>query len=210
MSVDKSTHTRILNAAEELFARKGYHATSIRVLTEHAGVNLAAANYHFGTKEALLKEVIRRRLEPLNDVRLARLNGLVSRPALPDASLSVHDIFLAFVEPTLLFWEKTPGARFFVRFIGRSMADPDNTVRSIFLGYMTPVFQCMIQLLTQALPNMPQATLFWRLHFAIGALAHAMNTMERCPLATEGIQPPNDARSMVELIIPFITAGMEA
>ena len=58
------TKEQILNAAEELFARHGYAGTSMRAITKAAGVNLAAVNYHFGTKEKLLS--VRRQLDPVD------------------------------------------------------------------------------------------------------------------------------------------------
>jgi AcrR family transcriptional regulator len=61
------TRERILDVAERLFMENGYEATSMRVITSAAEVNLAAVNYHFGSKEALLREVFRRRLAWLNE-----------------------------------------------------------------------------------------------------------------------------------------------
>src|SRR5439155_11060378 len=70
------TRTRILDAAEELFMQHGFEATSMRVLTARAGVNLAAVNYHFGSKHALIEAVFRRRLDPMNTARIAALERL--------------------------------------------------------------------------------------------------------------------------------------
>ena len=73
MSSQTDTKDRILDVAEELFAAKGYQATSLRAITSKAGVNLAAVNYHFGSKESLVAEVIIRRVVPLNEERLQKL-----------------------------------------------------------------------------------------------------------------------------------------
>jgi len=70
------TRTRILDAAEELFMQHGFEATSMRQLTAKAGVNLAAVNYHFGSKDALIEAVFRRRLDPMNAARIAELEKL--------------------------------------------------------------------------------------------------------------------------------------
>src|SRR5258706_6664868 len=81
------TRTRILDAAEELFMQHGFEATSMRVLTAKAGVNLAAVNYHFGSKHALIEAVFPRRLDPMNAARIAALAELESgrRPAEAEA-----------------------------------------------------------------------------------------------------------------------------
>src|SRR5690606_12136445 len=69
------TRARILDAAEALFMTHGFEATSMRMITGQAGVNLAAVNYHFGSKDALIQEVFRRRLTELNRDRLAALEA---------------------------------------------------------------------------------------------------------------------------------------
>src|SRR5512138_2861404 len=91
------TRTRILDAAEELFMLHGFEGTSMRLLTAKAGVNLAAVNYHFGSKDALIEAVFRRRLDPMNVSRTAELDGVEaqsgSRPPTPEA------IIRAFLAP---------------------------------------------------------------------------------------------------------------
>src|SRR3954471_10629137 len=70
------TKTRILDAAERLFVEHGFEATSLRQLTSAAGVNLAAVNYHFGSKEELFQSVLTRRLDPMNQERIELLEKL--------------------------------------------------------------------------------------------------------------------------------------
>ena len=70
------TRSRILDAAEVLFMEHGFDGTSMRMITGSAGVNLAAVNYHFGTKELLIQEVFRRRLTDLNNARVAVLDRM--------------------------------------------------------------------------------------------------------------------------------------
>src|SRR6186713_866044 len=70
------TRTRILDAAEELFMLHGFEGTSMRLLTARAEVNLAAVNYHFGSKDALIEALFRRKLDPMNTARIAELDRL--------------------------------------------------------------------------------------------------------------------------------------
>src|SRR3972149_5670493 len=70
------TRTRILDAAEELFMQHGFEGTSMRLLTSKAGVNLAAVNYHFGSKDALIEAGFRRRPDPMKAARVAALDRL--------------------------------------------------------------------------------------------------------------------------------------
>ena len=73
-----STKDRILGAAEELFAQFGFAGTSLRQVTSRADVNIAAVNYHFGSKENLVNEVFRRRMDEMSAQRLSQLRAAVS------------------------------------------------------------------------------------------------------------------------------------
>src|SRR6056297_2319041 len=113
------TKTRILDCAEELFARDGFHNTSLRGLTALADVNLASVNYHFGSKEALLEAVIERRLLPLNQVRSDKISAVLATARQQQKPPAVRELVRAFVAPTLEFRNSSPGARAFIALIGR-------------------------------------------------------------------------------------------
>src|SRR5258706_5167560 len=97
MSAD--TKTRILDAAEQLFMEHGFEATSMRQLTSAAGVNLAAVNYHFGSKEELFQAVLTRRLDPMNQERIELLQK-VEREA-GGKPLSCENVLFAMLIPAL-------------------------------------------------------------------------------------------------------------
>ncbi|MBU0730944.1 MAG: TetR family transcriptional regulator [Proteobacteria bacterium] len=206
----KDTKERILDAAEILFAEDGYHATSLRGITRKAEANLAAVNYHFGSKEELVAEVIKRRLVPLNELRTQGLMALIEMAEKEKSQPEVEAILRAFIETTLVFMETTPGANSFITLIGRALAEPDDTVRKIFIGLMEPVFKMMMQGLGMALPDYPKEVLFWRLHFMIGATSHTLRCIDKCPIDIDGRSPVENANSLVAMLLPFVTAGMEA
>ena len=93
------TKTRILDAAERLFVEHGFEATSLRSLTSAAGVNLAAVNYHFGSKEELFQAVLTRRLDPMNQERIELLER-IEREAVGRAP-SCEKILFAMLIPAL-------------------------------------------------------------------------------------------------------------
>ncbi|MEX0637836.1 MAG: TetR/AcrR family transcriptional regulator, partial [Burkholderiales bacterium] len=95
----KETQTRILDVAEELFMQHGFEGASMRMLTAKAGVNLAAVNYHFGSKDALVEAVFRRRLDPMNAERLAELERLEQEAA--GKALTPEAIIRAFIGASL-------------------------------------------------------------------------------------------------------------
>ncbi len=208
---EKDTKQRILDAAERLFAEHGYYNTSLRTITGEAHANLAAVNYHFGSKEELIKAVIERRLVPLNAVRKKRLEAVKQQAEKGGGQPQVKDILLAFVEPTLQFWGAGSGAKCFVTLVGRSLAEPDDTVRAIFIELITPLFLQLYELLEEALPAIPKDILYMRLHFVLGALGHIMHVSDKLPSShpsTGGFAM--DARTLINVFLPFVAAGMEA
>ncbi len=59
VSRSRTTSDRLLAAATDLFARRGFHGTSIREIAERAGANVAAGHYHYGSKKGLYVQVLR-------------------------------------------------------------------------------------------------------------------------------------------------------
>ena len=102
----KDTKERLLDAAETLFGDRGVAAVSVRDITAAAGANIAAVNYHFGSKDGLLQAVINRRMEPLNAERL-RLLDLVESAA-GDAPPTVEGVLHAFVVQNLFARDGLP------------------------------------------------------------------------------------------------------
>ena len=72
--VEAATKAAVFAAAERLFALHGFQNVSVRDITAEAKVNLASVNYHFGSKDALLFEIFRRRTAELNRERARMLH----------------------------------------------------------------------------------------------------------------------------------------
>jgi AcrR family transcriptional regulator len=206
------TRGRILDAAERLFAQQGYDRTSLRAITGSAGVNLAAVNYHFGSKEALLEAVIERRLVPLNEVRMERLRAVLERAREGDGRPAVGDVLTAFMEPTLRFKESGEGARDFITLVASAVSVPaGGPVRSIFMRMVEPLFRNLFGALREALPGVPEDVLMWRVHFAMGAMLRTMQMFCDEHHPEKGMCPEKtDAETVLGVLIPFVTAGMEA
>jgi len=204
------TKTRILNAAERLFARDGFHSTSLRTLTSLAEVNLAAVNYHYGSKEALLKAVFERRLLPLNEVRKEKLEAVLTAAEQTGLRPAAVELLRAFIEPTLAFRHSGPGAKDFIALIGRSLSEPDETVRNCFIRQVLPIFKILFGALRKALPELPENILLARLQFTLGALSHVMCHAVNRELQIPGFPEPLADKLLVEQLIGFVHAGLEA
>lgn len=205
-----NTKEKILDAAENLFAARGFRGTTMRAITDKADVNLAAINYHFGSKKSLLEEVIKRRIIPLNRIRSEKLKEVRDIAKNKGCAPDVRDVLCAFIEPTLQFKDSSPGAKNFLSLIGRSFTDPDNTVRQVFLKFIKPLFQLFFEITCEALPQHPRELIFLRLHFAIGSLLHAIHVCGNIKPESIGMKIETDSKSLINQIIPFVTAGMKA
>ena len=198
------TRTRILDAAEELFMQHGFEGTSMRLLTTKAGVNLAAVNYHFGSKDALIEAVFRRRLDPMNTERIAALERLENP--------SAEDIIRAFVGPSLrLIEDAKGGGRNFIRLLGRTYTEPAKTIRALIGQMYAPAMQRYKAALERALPQMPADELVWRMHFMFGTLAYTLAATDTVQLIA-GCKPEDryDARLLEERLTAFLAAGLHA
>lgn len=204
------TKEKILDAAEYLFAERGFRSTSMRAITGRARVNLAAVNYHFGSKGALLDAVIKRRIQPLNRIRRERLERVRASAREKGRKPDVRAVFHAFIEPIIFFRETKPGAKSFITFISRSLTDPDDTVRKVFVRFIRPMFELLFETTCEALPERPRDVIFWRLHFIIGALFHAMHACADIETEFLNMKTDTDAQSLIDMILPFVTAGMKA
>ncbi|MDN5924231.1 MAG: TetR family transcriptional regulator, partial [Xanthomonadales bacterium] len=119
-----STRQRILVAAEELFAEHGFAGASLRRVTAAAKVNLAAVNYHFGSKEKLIEEVFRRRLDMLTEQRMQALAKVAG-----DKACTLEDVLNAFIRPALELSLSDRGGAAFMRVMARAYAEQDDSFR---------------------------------------------------------------------------------
>jgi len=207
---EKDTKERLLDAAEELFACNGYHGTSLRSVTRAAGANVAAVNYHFGSKEALMAAVLERRLVPLNRLRLERLDQVERQAARGNQSIEVTEILRAFIEPTIFFRQHGPGARSFAKLIGRALIDPHDPIRERFVAMISPVVQRLLDLLGRALPGHPRDTLRLKLFLGLGCLAQVMTVEPPWSRSENQGASPLPPQELVDELVRFIAAGILA
>jgi AcrR family transcriptional regulator len=197
------TRERILLAAETLFAEQGYAATSVRAISAAAGVNLAAAHYHFGSKQGLLNAVVHGRVAPINTCRLQALTALESK----HDDLKVDAIMAAFFAP-FMSGELADG---FPRIIARIFGEPDELIRPILEQEFLPVTTRFIAALQIALPGLDNRELHWRFHFVVGAMIHLvmfsqpLGSTEKTPDATKSKKSNSAAFQQLQT---FVVAGL--
>jgi AcrR family transcriptional regulator len=211
------TRTRILDAAEELFMLHGFEGTSMRLLTSRAGVNLAAVNYHFGSKDALIEALFRRKLDPMNTARIAELERLETEarsrpPASGGRAPQAEAIIRAFVGPSLRHMEDAKGGgRNFIRLLGRTYTEPTKPIRVLIGQLYAPTMERYKAALERALPHMAREELVWRMHFMFGTLAYTLAATDTVQLIA-GCKPEDryDARLLEDRLTAFLAAGLTA
>lgn len=210
-SVD--TRERILDVAERLFMAHGYDGTSMRQITGEAGVNLASANYHFGSKEALLQAVLGRRLDWLNAERLAILDAMEhvasGKPLKPS---QIVDAFFG----TLLRMadDEARGGITFLRLLGRTLTEPSDFIRTFLAEEYREVLERYKAALFLALPDVPKAEIVWRFHFMLGATSYAIAGTDALRLITDWQIEDADATDRLDRLLPrlmsFLLGGLRA
>ena len=203
------TKSRILDAAESLFVEHGFEATSLRAITTAADVNLAAVNYHFGSKEELFEAVLTRRLDPMNQRRVDLLEELGQ--AAGEDPVPCDQILSAMFIPALeLARDPQRGGADFLRLLGRAYADPAPFIRRFLSEHYAEMIARFKEAFARALPHLPRRELSWRLHFIMGALSYTLAGTDALKLIHE--IAPADGGVNDELLLrrlaPFLLAGL--
>ena len=199
-----STKDRILGAAEELFAQHGFAGTSLRQVTSRADVNIAAVNYHFGSKENLVNEVFRRRMDEMSRRRLAALEA-----AQAEAPGELEPVLAAFVEPALAMAQDRHGGGAFIRVIARAYAEKNDSLRKFLSDQYGHVLREFARAIATCVPGLSKEELYWRLDFLAGALTYAMadfGLIKRPANVAEATHRDRAARELIR----FAAAGFRS
>lgn len=201
--IPDDTKTRILNVAEKLFAEQGFDATSLRMITTLANVNLASVNYHFQSKEALHEAVYSRRVGPINHRRLELLSAAEAGPE----PLEVAAILDALFRPV---FESCETVSHMPRLVIRLLyLDASESSTRTFETLFRPILQRFQSAFRRALPHLSEQELASRLQFVLGAFAHAMVSSRSMQLMTGGrIEPSLD--KTLHRLTQFTAAGLSA
>jgi AcrR family transcriptional regulator len=205
-----ATKEKILDTAEALFMEHGFEATSLRAITTAAGVNLAAVNYHFGSKEELFQTVLTRRLDPMNQERVDLLADL-ERAAAPEPVSCDRILSAMFIPALKLARNPERGGTNFLRLLGRAYADPAPFIRQFLSEQYAVMIARFRAAFARALPELPKRELSWRLHFIMGALSYTLAGTDALKLIGElnPDEPGNDER-LLQRLAPFLLAGLTA
>jgi len=202
----RDTKERLLDAAESLFGDRGIATVSVRDITAAAEANIAAVNYHFGSKDGLMLQVLNRRMEPLNAERL-RLLDLVEEEA-GDVPPTVEGILNTFVGPTFRTFRSNPDFMKFVGQLHHECGTPtDKIVATARFGELIVRLRSA---LLRALPGSEPSASWWGMSFLMGAMIHTWMKGQEIASITNGEAVYDSDDAMIERLTVFASAGLRA
>ncbi len=194
------TKVRILDAAERLIADHGFDV-SLRTITAKAGVNLAAVNYHFQSKDALIDALIERRIGPVNAARIEMLDQI--ERDYPEGTWPIERVVEAFVAPVLLL----NGAEHIRLLFGRLYSVPEEFLKRVFARHLQPIADRFVAAFERAMPGLPLADRMACMLFTIGSMVHVMTWSRIITLLSRGTLAADDTAALTRRIIHFAAAG---
>jgi AcrR family transcriptional regulator len=192
------TRSAILGAAERLYADRGFGDVTLRDIVAEANVNLAAVNYHFGSKDELIAELFVTRSIQTNRERLNELKAAEERG---DGRASIEDIMRALVGPTLRGClgpdrEGSTAARFMIRASIESVP-PIRRIKNREVDHLRKFAAAM----RRALPGRDDTELYWGLHFALSMAHHTIREKERLLRLSEGKCDLDDVQAIIDRVV---------
>lgn len=201
----RSSKDRILDAAERLFARRGFHAVSVRTITGAAKVDLALVNYHFGTKRELLSAVFARRGEILNLERLERIDAVIeaAKPGQP----TIRALVDAFLDPVLeRAGSGDAGWRNYFALVAYVNNSPE-WGKILMSAHFDPVVRKLIAAIAVVAPAAPLQELYWAYHFLTGSLTLSLAQTGRLDKLSGGLCRSSDLVSVHDRLGRYAAAG---
>ncbi|WP_458525873.1 TetR/AcrR family transcriptional regulator [Onishia taeanensis] len=203
------TVTRILDTAEVLFAERGFAETSLRTITSKAKVNLAAVNYHFGSKKSLIQAVFARYLDPFTERFHAALDALEQDY---QGSIIPLEVLLETMARTVL---EVPAERnslkVFMKLLGLAYSQAQGHLRRYIQDHYGSVFTRFTDLVRQATPELPDAERFWRLHFVLGTVIFTLSGLDALrDIAEKDFDEHVTVRDLIRRLRPVVVAALQA
>ncbi|GGP76659.1 MULTISPECIES: TetR/AcrR family transcriptional regulator [Shewanella] len=206
MASRTDTKTRILDAAEKLFAERGFSETSLRLITSKAEVNLASVNYHFGSKKELIRAVLARYLDVFMPSAAIEINRLHHAPE----HASLNEIFSALIKPLLeLNKVRNGGTIIFLQLLGRGYIESQGHLRWFITTHYGEHLATFVKAVAASAPHIPPAEMFWRLHFTLGTIVFTMASADALnEIAAADYGEHNNTEAIIRKVIPYMAAGV--
>jgi len=201
-----TTRIRLINTAERLFALHGLDGVSLDRIRREAGEkNASALQYHFGSKQALLRAVFEARLSVIDRRRLAILHGLDTS----DRDRALRGCAEALVLPFAEHLSGPGESRYYVRFVGQIYGDPRTEWSELLAGGRNEGVYQVGRMLTQLLPDLPRGVVKTRLELVVGLIIHGLSDREKAVVANKR-RPAQSTAGFVSLLVDICVGALSA
>lgn len=202
----QQTRRRIIRAAEKLFAENGFRAMTLRAVTREARVNLAAVNYHFGSKINLMRAVIEQRFEPINRERLDWLEAAVVQHG--ESPVPLETIFEALFRPLFNQMMTARGPdRLLMQMIGRALTEPADFMREMHREFFFELCRRFLSELQRSCPDLAEDDLQMRFFLAVSTMLGTISEQTRLEVMTAGKLTGADLEGMCDALTAYVVAG---
>lgn len=204
---ESGSKRKLLDAAEQLFADKGFEAVSVRDITQAAKTNVAAVNYHFGSREGLLTLVMLRYMTPVSEERLVRLDAVERKWAGKAAPL--EEIIDALVRPLASQVRKSElSERLFYKLMGRIFTQQGDGLPPSIEDQLRQIVERFNRAFGKALPTVPTEELVWRIHFLAGGMIHMLTHQDVLYRLSNGASGAPTMEATISRFIRYSAAGL--
>lgn len=200
------TQIKLIEAAEHEFALRGYHGASVREITRRAGANVAAINYHFGSKETLFVEMIRFRIEPINELRFQLLEAALTRSS--GAPLKLPELIDILVRPLVEKYLDQSAVQnsYFLKALGRGMTEESGFMINISHDILAKLIERFTAELARIYDDQPKENISKCFYFISTTLSGFMQFQIR----NQFLAIPASFSSTVDDLVRFVSAGIES
>lgn len=198
------TVERILHAATILFAERGFAETSLRTITGMAGVNLAAVNYHFGSKKELIQAVFYRFLSPYCRELDVKLDALVQRSdgGTPEAEEVLHCMLKTLLETTEEIHEDP---QIFMRLLTLAYTQSQDHLRHYLRATFSKTHGRTVNLVRNVCPDVDAVEFYWRIYFMLGAGVFTLSSFDSIrAILNADYQQDTDMHTAINMMVPPI------
>lgn len=204
----RPTKERILDAAERLFAERGFENVTTRDITQQADANLASVNYHFGSKINLMKEVFQRRAKPLNNERLKLIRE--AQKAGASGHQATDEVLKAFLEPSFHMARDQEGGQYLQRIMSQLSSSPKMENRQLLFKAMNGASKEFLSSMKDMRNDLSEEEFYWRMACIYGVMMYVLSNNGRIQSLAG---PEFDSANMdaaCKYVIPFLAAGMDS
>jgi AcrR family transcriptional regulator len=199
----ESSRERLIRSAEQLFAEHGYHATSVRNIANHAGVNSALVGYYFRGKEGLLSEIYARHCQLLLRERERMLREFKAGRNEP----TLEQVIEAFVRPSLEITTEHGRRSGLSRLRAMLSAENSSLLEKLVAQNFDRSSLMFVNAISSCVPHLSRQEVLWRFHFLLGTIYYTASGPHRINKLSKGKCDPSDPDATTNHLIPFLAAG---